>query len=245
MKNNKSWKSFAAGMIVMAILVALCAPALAAGSLTNLQDVLVGGIRIVIDGQELHPTDANGKPVDAMIYNGTTYLPVRAVANALNKAVSWDGPTYTVYLGDMDGQLEYPTVMLKDMTSIAEKPNQTDALTDNYGNRYASAIDNRGRENGRAELPYEYLLNMKYSRFKGTLYVPKGVTSNNSCFLTVKADGRILYTSPEMNKASSPIAVDVNVAGYNDVVIEWSMISNYYSSNKSFTCCLADAGFYQ
>ena len=53
-----------------------------------------------------------------MIYNGTTYLPVRAVAKAFNKEVYWDGPDYTVYLGDMDCKLEYPTVELRDMEDI-------------------------------------------------------------------------------------------------------------------------------
>ena len=96
MKKGKRFGSFIAGMLTMALLVALAGTALAAGSMTDLKDVLVGGIRIVIDGQELHPTDANGNTVEPMIYNGTTYLPVRAVASAIGKAVSWDGPTYTV-----------------------------------------------------------------------------------------------------------------------------------------------------
>lgn len=246
MKNGRNWKSFAAGMLTMAMLCALVIPALAAGSTQTLKNVMVGGIRIVIDGQELHPTDAGGNPVSPMIYNGTTYLPVRAVASALGKAVYWDGPTYTVYLGNMDGQLEYPTVMLKDMTSIAETPRSTDRLTDNYGNRYNSAIINISKYNSVTEVPYEYLLNMKYSRFKGTLYVPEGETMDNHCYLTIEADGRTIYTSPDMNKSSAPVTIDVNVSGYNDIVIQWNgAISNYYGDANKFSCCLADAGFYQ
>ena len=232
MKSQKNWKSFAAGMLTMALILALGIPALAAGNIKTLQNVTVGGIHIVIDGKELHPTDVNGNPVDPFVYNGTTYLPIRAVANALGKAVSWDGPTYTVYLGDMDGQLEYPTVMLKDMKSIADRPNSQSILTDNYGNRYNSAI--------KCELydSMEYLLNMKYSRFKGTLYVPEGTTGGDLS-MTIEADGRVLYTSPSMEKTSAPVDVDVNVTGYNDIKIYFTC-ENYWHDLG-----LADAGFYQ
>ncbi len=236
MKNKGNRKAFVAGMVTMAVVVALCAHALAAGNLQSLQDVMVGGIRIVIDGQELHPTDVNGNPVQPMIYNGTTYLPVRAVASALNKAVYWDGPNYTVYLGEMDGQLEYPTVMLKDMTSIATKSYATDDLTDNYGNRYGSAV-----YNAHNNLKFEYLLNMKYTHFKGTLYVPEGETSDRTVYLTVEADGHTLYTSPAFDKTSAPVPFDVNVTGYNDIKIVFSNSDNGHDCKL----CLADAGFYQ
>ena len=240
MKNGKKWTSFIAGMVTMALIFAMSVSVLAAGNLTNLTDVLVGGIRIVIDGQELHPTDVNGNPVDPMIYNGTTYLPVRAVASALGKAVYWDGPTYTVYLGNMDGELEYPTVMLKDMVSIAQKPHATNRLVDNYGNRYGSAFFN-----DRSAISFEYLLNMKYSKFKGTLYIPEGVTDYYGNYLTIEADGHIIYTSPEMNKTSSPVLIDVDVTGYNDVKIYFSNDYEHHAVLGEAYICLADAGFYQ
>lgn len=248
MKNGKNWKSFAAGMLTMAVIFALGIPALAAGSTQTLKDVLVGGIRIVIDGQELHPTDAGGNPVDPMIYNGTTYLPVRAVASALGKAVYWDGPSYTVYLGNMDGQLEYPTVMLKDLTNISNNPiATTEKLTDNYGNSYSSAISN-GVHAGRSGSPSaEYLVGMKYSHFKGTLFVPEGTISNESVFLTVTADGKTIYTSPVMTKASAPVEIDVNITGYNDIEVAFSHTSTFAVgfADGTFELCLADAGFYQ
>ncbi len=40
-------------------------------------------IKIVIDGQEICPRDAAGNEVEPFILDGTTYLPVRAVADAL------------------------------------------------------------------------------------------------------------------------------------------------------------------
>ncbi len=67
--------------------------------------VLTGGlslaaqtVRIVLNGNELIPTDANGKRVDPLLVDGTTYLPVRAISTALGLEVAWDEETYTVSL---------------------------------------------------------------------------------------------------------------------------------------------------
>jgi uncharacterized membrane protein YkoI len=53
-------------------------------------------IKIVVDGYTVTPKDGNGAPVEPFIVNGTTYLPVRAVAQAMNSTVSWDAATSTV-----------------------------------------------------------------------------------------------------------------------------------------------------
>ncbi len=81
---------------------------------------------------------------------------------------------------------------------------------------------------------------MKYSRFKGTLYVPQGITSDDSVYLTVEADGKIIYTFPNKTKTSYPIELDVNITGSNNVII-------YFSDSDLFNVSLrlGDAGFYQ
>ncbi len=230
---KKTLKGYILGILSSVILFSIIAYAT---NTTTLYNVRANGVKIVIDGRELHPTDVNGNKVEPIIYNGTTYLPVRAVANAFNKAVQWDGPNYTVYLGDMDGKLKYPTVELENMTSINDKMYKTNKLTDNYGNRYGRAILNEYH----SAIEYEFLLNMKYSRFKGVLYVPEGTTSSESGYLQIIADGNTIYTSPEMTRASSPVYIDVDVTGYNDVKIEFSN-----SANNIVGMCLGDAGFYQ
>ena len=61
-------------------------------------DITYRAIRIVIDGTEITPADVTGKAVEPFILDGTTYLPVRAVAGALGLDVEWDGGTSTVIL---------------------------------------------------------------------------------------------------------------------------------------------------
>ena len=53
---------------------------------------------IVVDGTKRTFTEENGDVVHPILYQGTTYLPVRAIGNLMGKAVSWNGTTRTVTL---------------------------------------------------------------------------------------------------------------------------------------------------
>ena len=57
-------------------------------------------IKIVVDGNLITPQDSNGNVIEPFIVNGTAYLPIRAVGEAVGKTVDWDASTNTVYLGD-------------------------------------------------------------------------------------------------------------------------------------------------
>ena len=53
-------------------------------------------IKITLDGQEVTPTDVNGKSTEPFAIDGTVYLPIRAVSEALGYDVEWDPATNTV-----------------------------------------------------------------------------------------------------------------------------------------------------
>lgn len=57
------------------------------------------GVNIYVKNKLYVPTDANGNKVDVYIYNGTTYLPVRAIANVYGVDIAWDDATKSVYIG--------------------------------------------------------------------------------------------------------------------------------------------------
>lgn len=95
----KKWssKSFATGIVSGLLAVSLIGTAAATvGSKTAQIDY--SDIKITLDGQSVNPQDASGNYVEPFAMDGTTYLPIRAVANALGLEVSWDGATKTVSL---------------------------------------------------------------------------------------------------------------------------------------------------
>ncbi|MBR5157700.1 MAG: hypothetical protein IKW59_08045 [Clostridia bacterium] len=67
-------------------------------------ELFYNNIKISLNGQNVQPKDANGNYVEPFIINGTTYLPVRAVANALGINVDWNGTTNTVLLSNQKAE---------------------------------------------------------------------------------------------------------------------------------------------
>lgn len=83
-------------VLIAALFVAAAIPAYAAMAARNIS--VYSGVRIFVDGRELHPIDVKGNDVEAFIYEGTTYVPLRAVGEALGAEVSWDKDEKTVYV---------------------------------------------------------------------------------------------------------------------------------------------------
>lgn len=84
---------------------ALCA-ALAAGATggaTRVTADLRPDIAVSVDGVVRDFYNAQGQEVHPILYNGTTYLPVRAIGELMGKDVTWDGETNTVYLTGKNG----------------------------------------------------------------------------------------------------------------------------------------------
>jgi hypothetical protein len=64
-------------------------------------------IKIALNGLILEPKDANGNDVEPFIIDGTTYLPVRAVCEALDLKVNWNEETNMVELLDEKTSIFY------------------------------------------------------------------------------------------------------------------------------------------
>ena len=79
--------SFLAGMLTVALLMTLTVSALAAdGSLS----LTVNPIRVLVNGEVFQPKDAQGNDALVFTYNGTTYAPLRALAEAYGLEVGYD-----------------------------------------------------------------------------------------------------------------------------------------------------------
>ena len=85
--------------------------------------VMFNNIKIVVDGKELK-TDK-----EPFIYEGTTYLPVRAVGEAVGKNVTWDAASKTVILGETEQ---------KEQEKEPEQPEETTSDNDSRLGKLAS-----------------------------------------------------------------------------------------------------------
>ncbi|MBD5151503.1 MAG: hypothetical protein HDT16_03180 [Oscillibacter sp.] len=90
----KKWKKPFALLLTLAMVLGLCGTALA-NEVTGLKD---GTISVTIDGEDVELVDVNGNPVEPILIDGTTYLPIRAIAEALGLNVDWDQSNREVQL---------------------------------------------------------------------------------------------------------------------------------------------------
>lgn len=89
--------------ILLAVLfVCLAIPTAYAASKTVQATLNYSNIQIVMNGQTVVPTDVNGKSTEPFSIDGTVYLPIRAIAQALGCDVEWDAATNSVVI-DEDG----------------------------------------------------------------------------------------------------------------------------------------------
>src|SRR5665647_1213824 len=63
-------------------------------------------INIKLNGNQFIPSDSKGNKISPIIYNGTSYLPVRSLSQALGLAVKYDESTSTIILGEQEGKGE-------------------------------------------------------------------------------------------------------------------------------------------
>lgn len=96
--------------VVLGVLFALVATVSASSGFVE-ATLRYRDIRVTLNGERIFLVDASGAPVEPFIIDGTTYLPLRAIANALGLAVGWDGTTSTVIL--IENRVKYMVYITK------------------------------------------------------------------------------------------------------------------------------------
>lgn len=84
---KKNIVSFVFGAIAMLFLAGLSTTALAANGAIKIE---VSPIKVMVNGEVFQPKDANGSNAMVFTYNGTTYAPLRALAEAYGLEVGYD-----------------------------------------------------------------------------------------------------------------------------------------------------------
>ena len=70
------------------------------------------GVSIRLDGEYQILTNVHGDRVYPIMFEGTTYLPVRALAGLFDTPIYWDGDTRTILLGDRPEVSDTPPIEL-------------------------------------------------------------------------------------------------------------------------------------
>ncbi len=102
MFKRENIKGFIYGVVITLVMVSTVG-VFAADRIGKTIDVVYNNIKLVVEGRAVEfGNDSQGNEIEPFIYNGTTYLPVRSVGEALGKEVDWNGDINTVYIGAKD-----------------------------------------------------------------------------------------------------------------------------------------------
>ena len=213
----KGFKGFLVGFIVATLNTSGITVMASVGAKTL--TAYFNNIRLVVDGELIIPKDSTGKEVEPFIVDGTTYLPVRAISDALGKEVSWDDGTKTVYLGKVPGKTSYMFDVLTAYEVKCTEPNgrykekeTVKILGDSYAN---SATFSYSSGNSlimqTADLTASYNLNGQYKTIRGFIGFADGSRDFSGIF-KVELDGK-LYKEYQVKTDELPKEVAIDVTG--------------------------------
>lgn len=102
---KKRFLSFAAGALTALLISSTAVTALAASGAIRIE---VSPISVLVDGEVFQPKDAKGNDVMVFTYNGTTYAPLRALAEAYGLEVGYDGERHIATVSKQPTQTQAP-----------------------------------------------------------------------------------------------------------------------------------------
>ena len=102
---KKRFLSFAAGALTALLISSTAVTALAASGAIRIE---VSPISVLVDGEVFQPKDAKGNDVMVFTYNGTTYAPLRALAEAYGLEVGYDGERNIATVSKQPTQAQVP-----------------------------------------------------------------------------------------------------------------------------------------
>lgn len=91
-------KGFIIGVITLTLIISMSLSVYALSETKSLT-AIYSDIKIYVNEKLVTAKDASGYVVEPFNYNGTVYLPVRAVSEALGQEVTWNPESKSVYIG--------------------------------------------------------------------------------------------------------------------------------------------------
>ena len=138
--------------------------------------------------------DATGAPVFPVVYQGTTYLPVRAISGLMGENIEWDGRSRTVFIGK--------TLSTPVKTEMPPSPWVKDGdVSPDFRPPIQSA---EARLRPDITILYDFAV-QRFSDVNGNEVYP--INYNGSVYLPIRAISRLMGETIEWDEAQKQIAI--------------------------------------
>ena len=250
-RNTRQTRTFLMGMVTMLLLMALSVSAFAAYNQN--MTVTYDNVKINVNGTQITPTDVTGRAVEPFIYQGTTYLPVRAVAQATGYTVTWDQNTKTVFMtlgggnsggnqgGNQGGNTQAPATNLVDALQHFDRTYDNDLYYGFYpstgsstltmgGTSYKNAVSIREMTKANS---VSYNLGGGYTSLGGVIGLVDGTGSTRDVTANIYGDGTLLKTIT-LPSGSLPSTFSINVSGVSALKLEVAAGATFLNTDVGF-----------
>lgn len=137
MKNMSKMKKSIVSLVVLGMTLSGAVGVYAGTNMQKITAYLNHSIGFKVNGVAYHPTDLNGKPIAPITYQNTTYLPVRAVADALNVPVEYNVKSGQVLIGTKPSTSEVEVVEVKYSATQVKEITKAYANFESFETAYA------------------------------------------------------------------------------------------------------------
>lgn len=209
-------------ILVFVLILSTFTIASATGLKEKVSAILNGEITIIYDKEVQTFKDENGNKVLPISYNGTTYLPVRAVASMLDLDVDYDGTTKTITLGG-----KQPCYLTEqEITKPIYGEDRTSLILDSYN--LTATIEEKeviyktgirlNSVNGGASFDVDNVYFFDTNNYKSLTYT---ALATNQTLVTVlygmDSNGNIVPISSFTLKADESLCTEVDISMYEKV----------------------------
>lgn len=111
---KKFLRGYLAGILTFVLLFTLGTAAFAGDTMKSIAVKIDKGVKVCLNGTLISVKDDKGKTASPLYYNGTYYLPVKAVANAGGLAYNYDARTKVMNMGILNEFVYVNAKMYKD-----------------------------------------------------------------------------------------------------------------------------------
>lgn len=232
----RKFKGFIVGVICGALLM-VSVPAAAKVSKEAIE-VVYNNLKVEVNGvRVIMPTD-----VEPFLYKGTTYLPVRAIAEALGEEVNYDSATATVQIGSIANQSSNGNVDIIDFIAKTPVYNGTLKIDNLDSDTKSNYIKVRQQEilfnNIISVGSGDLLLNSNYSKLKATFAIKDNMDLKGLGFCSISVMGSkgetldTLFTTLDyndkygkdylsyLNGGFEPFEIELDVVGLDSITID-------------------------
>lgn len=237
--NKEKFKGILIGMVLVLVFSFTINTSLAETLQKNIR-VVYSDIKLFVDGVKITPKDSKGEVVEPFMYNGTTYLPVRAISEALGKQVNWDQDTKSVYIGEMP-KVTYSSCGPEEFLE-RHKPYKGSEFSV-YG---AGTVQIRQEDyhyfNRVSGGNGTYLVNGSYTKIKGLFIMGDKLEGARSRFIKVYGDGVLLFDGVEYLKSlgfkdgfidsdskDQPVPFEIDITGVEELTMEVNGYSSIFN----------------